>query len=127
MKFTPLACASATMACASARPVWSPNIIVPRHNRDTSRLLLPSRRYCMDAAPWGVSLTAPRRAGGRARPGGARERRRDRRERLAFARLPHHVALAGDHADHLGQLAADAHVGMADAAVEVQRVAAAQS
>ena len=44
MKLTPWACASATMAVASAVAVWSPNIMVPRHRAETCRLLFPRGR-----------------------------------------------------------------------------------
>src|SRR6478609_7210544 len=45
MKLMPFAKACAAISFACAASVRSPNIIVPRHTTDTSRPLLPSRRY----------------------------------------------------------------------------------
>jgi hypothetical protein len=47
MKLTPAARACSVMRRASARSVWSANIIVPRQSAETLRGLVPRLRYCM--------------------------------------------------------------------------------
>ena len=52
MKFTPCSRACATMLRASSIGVWSANIIVPRHRRETRRGLLPRGWWCMVGDGW---------------------------------------------------------------------------